>query len=79
MSRKILSLDYGTHKTGVAYSVESFAFAWKTVSTKNLKEVLPQLIEEKQAEILLIGMPYNIDGTDSKHGKKVKGFVQSLK
>jgi RNase H-fold protein (predicted Holliday junction resolvase) len=28
-----IGIDYGTKKTGLAYSVGSFAFGWKTVPT----------------------------------------------
>lgn len=77
--KKMLALDYGTHKTGIAYSVESFAFSWKTIPTKNLREFLPKLIEEKKIELIIIGMPYNIDGTDSIHAKRVRSFIQSIR
>ncbi len=32
----------------------------------------------RKAEMIIIGMPYNIDGTMSKHGKRVAGFVTKL-
>lgn len=73
-----LSLDYGTSKTWLAYSVESFCFAWKTVPTRTLLEELPKYIREKWAKMLLIGMPYNIDGTMSKHGRRVQEFAKKL-
>lgn len=73
-----ISLDYGTQKTGIAYSVESFAFAWKTIPTVSLSEILPKLIKEKQAKVVIIGMPYNIDGTLSKHGRRVEKFAKHL-
>jgi putative Holliday junction resolvase len=73
-----LSLDYGTSKTWLAYSVESFCFAWKTVPTRTLLEELPKYIREKWAKTLVIGMPYNIDGTMSKHGRRVQEFARKL-
>lgn len=73
-----LSLDYGTSKTWLAYSVESFCFAWKTVPTRTLLDELPRYIQEKSAKTLIIGMPYNIDGTMSKHGKRVQEFARKL-
>lgn len=75
---KALALDYGTRKTGIAYAVEGFAFAWKTVETKTLLHILPKLIQEKKADTLVIGMPYNIDGTMSVHGKRVITFAKQL-
>ncbi len=73
-----LSLDYGTSKTWLAYSVESFCFAWKTVPTRTLLEELPKYIREKWAKSIVIGMPYNIDGTMSRHGKRVQEFAHKL-
>lgn len=73
-----ISLDYGTSKTWLAYSVESFCFAWKTVSTRTLLQDIPKYIQEKRAKTIVIGMPYNIDGTMSKHGRRVQEFIKKL-
>ncbi len=32
----------------------------------------------RKAEMIIIGMPYNIDGTMSKHGKRVSEFTRKL-
>ena len=77
-SQNYISLDYGTRKSGLAYSVEGFCFAWKTVLTSELLTILPKWIQERKAEKIIIGMPYNIDGTMSKHGKRVKEFSKKL-
>lgn len=74
----MISIDYGTRKSGLAYSVEGFCFGWKTVLTSDLLEILPKWIPERKAEMIVIGMPYNIDGTMSKHGKRVSEFVKKL-
>ncbi len=66
-----LSIDYGTKKSGIAYSVEGFCFAWKTLPTRDLDTALPQMIAEKNITEIVIGMPYNIDGSMSRHGKRV--------
>ena len=73
-----LSLDYGTHKSWLAYSVEGFCFAYKTIPTAELLDFLPSWISEKKAEAIIIGMPYNIDGTESTHCIKVRKFAKEL-
>lgn len=73
-----ITIDYGTQKSGLAYSVESFAFAHKTVPTPSLLEIIPQFITEKKATKIIIGMPFNIDGTISKHGRRVQTFAKKL-
>ena len=73
-----IALDYGTQKTWLAYSVESFAFAHRTIPTYSLLDSIPKFITEKKATKIIIGMPYNIDGTISKHGKRVQEFAKKL-
>ncbi len=77
-SQNYISIDYGTRKSGLAYSVAGFCFAWKTVLTTELLTILPKWIKERKAEKIIIGMPYNIDGTMSKHGKRVTEFSKKL-
>lgn len=74
----LLALDYGTKKTGIAYAVEGFSFAWKTLKTSELKETIPQMIKEKNIWTVILGMPYNIDGSISEHAKRVQRFKLEL-
>lgn len=74
-----ISIDYWTRKSWLAYSVETFAFAWKTVETKTLLEILPVFIQEKKAKTVVLWMPYNIDGTMSQHGRRVESFAKKLR
>ena len=39
---------------------------------------MPKWAIERKAEAIIIGMPYNIDGSMSKHGKRVGGFIKKL-
>ena len=73
-----ISIDYWTRKSGLAYSVEGFCFAWKTISTSDILSIVPKWAIERKAEAIIIGMPYNIDGSMSKHGKRVGGFIKKL-
>lgn len=78
MSDIYISIDYGTHKSGLAYSVEGFCFAFRTIPSNELLTFLPKWIEEKKAEKIIIGMPYNIDGSESPHCQKVRKFAKEL-
>ncbi|MGP1583465.1 MAG: Holliday junction resolvase RuvX [Candidatus Altimarinota bacterium] len=78
MKNNYIALDYGTRKTGLAYSVENFCFAHKTVSKNELLEYLEIFIANKKPSAIIIGMPYNIDGTMSAHGNRVKNFAKKL-
>lgn len=74
----IIALDYGTHKTGIAYAVEGFALAYQTIPTEKLIEFLAVSLPERKAKKLVLGMPYNIDGTLSRHAKRVISFQKLL-
>ncbi len=73
-----IAVDYGTHKSGLAYSVEGFSFAIGTTQTKILIIELEKLIKNKNPKSIILGMPYNIDGTMSKHGQRVLAFQKKL-
>jgi putative Holliday junction resolvase len=48
------------------------------VPTRNLISELEKLIKKRNPESIVLGMPYNIDGTMSKHGQRVKTFAKTL-
>ena len=75
-NKSSIAIDYGTKKSWLAYSVESFAFSYKTVKTRDLIEEVTELIASKNPEILVIGMPYHIDGSLSKQARKVESFAK---
>lgn len=79
LSNTFIAIDYGTRKSGLAYSVEWFAFAYETVPTRELLPTLQHLIAKKSAQGIIIGMPYNIDGTISTHGRRVQSYVDILR
>src|ERR1700761_612213 len=81
---RILALDHGTRRIGVAVSDETRTIAQSLEYIpaepfadflKRLKEILA----EKQVEQILIGMPRNMDGTYGPAAEKVRAFVESLK
>ena len=73
-----LSIDYWTHKCWLAYSVGSFAFGYGTVATKELQKTIEKIISEKHITDIVIGMPYNIDGTMSPHGQRVQSIADRI-
>lgn len=79
MNKNYLSIDYGTKKTWLAYSVGSFVFGYKTVPTSEIHIYREKITREKNITDIVIGMPYNIDGSMSKHGKRVEQFAIELK
>lgn len=74
----LLAIDYGTKKSGIATGTAWFAFAWWTVPTSKLVSTVQKIIHEKRIEKIIIGMPYNIDGSMSEHGRRVQKFWDRL-
>lgn len=77
-SVSLLSLDYGTRKSGIAYSVEGFCFAYGTLRTDELVAFLTQWIAQKNTHGIVIGLPLHIDGSESKHSQRVRQFAKKL-
>ena len=81
---RILALDHGTRRIGVAVSD-----ATRTIATPleyipaepfaGFLERLKKLIAEQEVELLLIGMPRNMDGSYGPAAQKVEVFVAALK
>jgi len=81
---RILALDHGTRRIGVAVSDELKIIAQPLEYipaepfvdfVKRLKEIL----RDKEVELILIGMPRNMDGSYGPAAQKVQEFIAALK
>jgi len=81
---RILALDHGTKRVGVAVSDEAYIIA------QPLEYIAPepfagflarlqQIISEKEIGRILVGMPRNMDGSYGPAALKVQAFVAVLK
>ncbi len=80
---RILSLDHGTRRIGVALSDEMkiIASPLEFIPAEPFDQViarLGQLIREKEVELILIGMPRNMDGSYGPAAQQVKDFIAAL-
>jgi len=81
---RILALDHGTKRIGVAVSDELKMIAQPleyilTEPFAPFLERLKHLIIEKEVELILIGMPRNMDGSYGPAAQKVETFVAVLR
>lgn len=81
---RILGIDYGERRTGIAVSDELgfFAQAVGTVFHKTEEEVLEQVIEKIdliKPEKIVLGLPKNMDSTIGFRGKATLKFRDMLK
>ena len=81
---RILALDHGTKRIGVAVSDEMkmIAMPLEWILAKPFADFLVRLkaiLREKEVELVLVGMPRNMDGSYGPAALKVQDFVAALK
>ncbi len=80
---RILALDHGTVRIGVAVSDELKTIAQPLESIPAepfaaFLERLQELLRDKEVELILVGLPRNMDGTFGPAAHKVQEFVARL-
>ena len=81
---RILALDHGTKRIGVAVSDElkMIAQPLEYISAEPFADFLARLkglIREKEIELILVGLPRNMDGSYGPAALKVQDFVAVLR
>lgn len=73
---KILGIDYGEKRIGLAISDESQTFARELVilSPKDFWKSITSLIEENQVEKIVLGWPLNMNGEETEKTEEVSRF-----
>ncbi len=78
---RILAIDYGEKRIGLALSdpMMTFAYAFQTLNNDpNLLNNLKKIISEKNIEKIVLGLPYQDDGKLSSNGKEILKFKEKL-
>lgn len=80
---KVLAIDYGDARTGVAISDPSGFLAGFTtvIQSRSAKEVIQQLtglIQTHQPQRLVMGFPRNMDGTEGPRAELYRVFAKQL-
>ena len=81
---QIVAFDFGTKKIGVAVgqTVTKSSSPLQVIFNKNNRvnfDEINILLKEWKPDIIIIGKPLNMDGTDSEIMKEVERFYQKLK
>ena len=83
MQERLMGLDYGDSRTGVAVSdllgitaqgVESI----KYTGEKQLIQRLREIINEYQVKKIIIGLPLNMNASSGQRVEKTKKFIEKL-
>ncbi|MCI7309912.1 MAG: Holliday junction resolvase RuvX [Prevotella sp.] len=78
---RILSIDYGKKRTGIAVTdpLQIIANGLVTVNTVELDVFLKQYLEKEDVELIVVGEPRQTNGTPSENFARVSQFVQKWK
>jgi len=84
MQERLMGIDYGDSRTGVAVSdllgitaqgVESI----KHTNEKQLIQRLREIINEYQVKKIVVGLPLNMNATSGQRVEKTKKFIEKIK
>jgi putative holliday junction resolvase len=75
---RILAIDYGTKRTGLAVTdpMRIIATALETVETSGLINFLLTYFKRESVDEVVIGMPKQMDNTDSQTAPAVRKFIE---
>lgn len=71
---KVLAIDFGLKRTGLAISDESqmFAFGLKTVESKTLNQEIATLVSKENLTDIVIGLPKRLNDEDTHITQNVR-------
>lgn len=74
---RILSIDYGKKRTGLAVTdpLQIIANGLTTVETKDLFDFLSQYVQKEEVERIVVGKPMQPNGQPSENLARVENFV----
>jgi putative Holliday junction resolvase len=77
---RILAIDYGSKRTGIAITdeLQLIASGLTTVATANLMEFLIKYLSSENVELILVGEPKQKDGTHSQIEAEIQEFLMKF-
>lgn len=77
---RILAIDYGGKRTGIAVTdeLQLIASGLTTVATSEIFDFLEVYLAKEKVEIIVIGEPKQMDGTASESEVLIQKFIKKL-
>ena len=77
---RILAIDYGEKRTGIAVTdeLQIIASGLITVKTDELIKFLIDYTNKEQVELFIVGLPKQMNNTDSESEKLILSFLEKL-
>lgn len=82
---RILGIDYGEARVGIAITdaLNMTAQGLETIQRNNSDKVvlrrLDEIFEQYEVDIIVVGMPYHMNGDKSERAEKTEKFIHKLK
>ena len=81
---KIMGIDYGDARTGVAVSDLLCTIVGSTtvVPSRNTQKAIADIVriaKEQQVGLIVVGLPRNMDGTEGPRAELCRGFAKQLR
>ena len=79
--KRILAIDYGTKRTGIAVTdtEQIIASGLTTINTQEIYKFLNDYLTKEKVECIVVGEPKNMDNTPSESAAAINDFVKKLK
>ena len=77
---RILSIDYGKKRTGLAWTdpLQIIATGLDTLPTPQLRDWLAKTVGQEEIEAILVGYPTRMDGSDSHVTEEVRELIHHI-
>jgi putative Holliday junction resolvase len=81
MEERILGIDYGRKRIGVAIAdpLIRVASPLMTIKEKEIEKTIMDTLNEYEINIIVVGYPVRTDGKRGKRAKEVENFAENLR
>ena len=84
MSERVLAIDYGERRVGLAVSDPTYGYVrgLPTIDrrelTASLFEAIADVVGAEEIDRIVIGIPFTLEGTEGKAARQVRSFAGDL-
>lgn len=79
--KRIMGIDFGTKRTGIAVTdeLQIIASGLTTVETQNIFKFLEDYFQKEKVETVVVGLPKRLNNEDSEVEKEIQLFINQFK